>query len=55
MAEILQHGSPGATKMVVGAGEFPNLDDPEFFNDALNGARTWPRSPCAGQPGATLV
>jgi pimeloyl-ACP methyl ester carboxylesterase len=36
IAEILQHGIPGATKMVVaGAGEFPNLDDPEFFNDAV--------------------
>lgn len=36
IAEILQHGIPGATKMVVaGAGEFSNLDDPELFNDAV--------------------
>jgi len=35
-ADILQQGIPGATMVTVAAaGHFPNLDDPEFFNDTV--------------------
>lgn len=36
IADVLQQGIPGATKVIIpAAGNNPNLDDPEFFNDAV--------------------
>ncbi len=36
VADILQQSIPAARKVVVaGAGNFPNLDDPDFFNDTV--------------------
>jgi 3-oxoadipate enol-lactonase len=36
IADILEQGISGATKIIVaGAGSFPNLDDPDFFNDTV--------------------